>query len=245
MVQKSPKAAPVEPAALASVRPSVQPSMQPSMQAKAARGRPRAYDPQDALNRATAAFWRAGYSATSLDALSEATGMNRPSLYGAFGDKRALYLATLERYTGLGRAAMQAALAPGHPLPNSLMRVYDTALDFYFPFGETAHGCFLIGTAATESVTDEEVRARLADGLREFDHQFELRFKRAQAEGEIGIETKPAMLAKLASAILHTLALRSRAGDTRATLRATALAGVGMICGKAPKAPQQAIAKRR
>ena len=232
MVQKSPKAAPDEPAAQSSVLSSLQP--------KAARGRPRAYDPQDALHRATAAFWRAGYSATSLDALSEATGMNRPSLYGAFGDKRALYLATLDRYIGLGRAAMQAALAPGHPLRDSLLRVYDSALDFYFPTGETAHGCFLIGTAATESVTDEEVRMRLREGLREFDHQFELRFKRAQAEGEIGVEAKPAMLAKLASAVLHTLALRSRAGDTRAALRATALAGVEMICGPARKAARPA-----
>src|SRR5580700_8584822 len=100
---------------------------------KAPRGRPRAYDPEEALNRATGAFWRSGYSGTSLDVLSEATGMNRPSLYGAFGDKRALYLTTLKRYAGLGRAAMQAALAPGHPLPESLMRVYDAALSFYFP----------------------------------------------------------------------------------------------------------------
>ena len=50
------------------------------------RGRPRSYDPEQALAQATAAFWQAGYSATSLDTLALATGMNRPSLYVAVGD---------------------------------------------------------------------------------------------------------------------------------------------------------------
>ena len=53
------------------------------------RGRPRSYDPEVALKRATEAFWKSGYSGTSLDDLAAATGMNRPSLYAGFGDKRA------------------------------------------------------------------------------------------------------------------------------------------------------------
>jgi AcrR family transcriptional regulator len=218
------------------VQKSIKPAPKP-------RGRPRAYDPEDALNRATGAFWRSGYSGTSLDALSEATGMNRPSLYGAFGDKRALYLTALERYTGLGRAAMQAALAPGLSLRDSLLRVYDAALGFYFPERGAARGCFLIGTAATESVNDAEVRARLGGGLAEFDRQFEQRLARAQAEGELDPGADPALLAKVASAILHTLALRSRAGDSRASLRATARAGVELICGQAP--PRRAARPRK
>ena len=63
-----------------------------------ARGRPRAYDPTTALTGARDAFWRHGYSATSLDVLSDATDMNRPSMYAAFGDKRSLYLQTLDGY---------------------------------------------------------------------------------------------------------------------------------------------------
>ena len=68
------------------------------------RGRPRAYDPQAALARAAETFWKAGYAGTSLDDLVAATGMNRPSLYAAFGDKRDLYLKTLEHYRDEGRA---------------------------------------------------------------------------------------------------------------------------------------------
>jgi len=195
------------------------------------RGRPRAYDPDDALARATAAFWRAGFSGTSLDALSDATGMNRPSLYGAFGDKRALYLTTLARYVEAGRAAMEAALAADRPLHEGLKRVYDLALKMYYPAGEAARGCFLIGTAATESVGDADVRRVLGAGLREFDHAFESRLRRAQAEGELAAAADPVMLARIASALLHTLALRSRAGDSRAALAATAAAGIQLICG--------------
>src|SRR5260221_8326076 len=77
------------------------------------RGRPRGYEPEAALTRARAAFWDAGYAATSLDALSEATGMNRPSLYGAFGDKRAPNLKALVAVRALGRAA-DADTPAGH-----------------------------------------------------------------------------------------------------------------------------------
>src|SRR5215471_3491523 len=61
----------------------------------ARRGRPRAYDPDTALAQAMAVFWRAGYAGTSLDDITVGTGMNRPSLYGAFGDKHRLYLHAL------------------------------------------------------------------------------------------------------------------------------------------------------
>jgi len=75
------------------------------------RGRPRAYDPETALARAAATFWKAGYAGTSLDDLAAATGMNRPSLYAAFGDKRELYLKTLEHYRDEYREIARRTLA--------------------------------------------------------------------------------------------------------------------------------------
>ncbi|HEX7748345.1 MAG TPA: TetR/AcrR family transcriptional regulator [Bordetella sp.] len=180
---------------------------------------------------ATDAFWLAGYSGTSLDALGTAMGMNRPSLYGAFGDKHALYLSTLDRYVEAGLQTMEAALASSSSLAKALQRVYDTALALYLPAGAEPRGCFLIGTATVESKVDAEVRARLADGLRTFDGAFERRLKLAQAAGELDAAADPVVLARVASAILHSLALRSRAGDTLASLRGTAAAGVALICG--------------
>jgi TetR/AcrR family transcriptional regulator, copper-responsive repressor len=198
---------------------------------KRPRGRPRAYEPERALTQVTDAFWQAGYSATSLDDLSAATGMNRPSLYAAFGDKRALYLKTLELYVEQGRRAIEIALGSDGSLADALRRVYSGALALYLPSDGEARGCFLIGTAATEAPSDSNVRALLGGGLRVFDRVFEARFSRAKASGELDSGADPAKLAKMASAVLHTLAIRSRAGDSRASLEAIAEACVEVICG--------------
>src|SRR5437762_10320639 len=98
---------------------------------KKPRGRPRAYDPDVAIGQAMETFWDGGYAATSLDELSAATGMNRPSLYGAFGDKRDLYLKALARYWELSRIAIEEALAYDRPLREALQRFYGTALSSY------------------------------------------------------------------------------------------------------------------
>ncbi|WP_376099596.1 TetR/AcrR family transcriptional regulator [Roseomonas sp. CCTCC AB2023176] len=92
------------------------------------RGRPPAYDRDKALDAAARLFRRQGYDATSLDDLSAATGMNRPSLYGAFGDKRALYAAILSRAREGGAAAMARILSPDRPLREGLRAVYRDAL---------------------------------------------------------------------------------------------------------------------
>jgi AcrR family transcriptional regulator len=197
------------------------------------------------MNDARDAFWHGGYSGTSLDDLSEATGMNRPSLYGAFGDKHALYLDTLDRYIALGRDEMQTALHGDRPLADALLAVYEGALALYFPQGEVPRGCFLIGTAAVESRADAQVRATLAHGLATFDAEFERRLERAQAQGELDAAASAALLAKVASAILQSLALRSRAGDSRESLLATAQAGVALICGTPAKKPAKKAPKKR
>lgn len=195
------------------------------------RGRPRAYDPQVALRRATDAFWGAGYSGTSLDDISAATGMNRPSLFAAFGDKRTLYLKALGAYWQLALADMREALAGDLALGDALMRVYEGALAIYFSGAGDARGCFVVGTAVTEAVEDPEIRSSLAAGLRTFDGDFEARFRAARARGELGEDADPAALAVLATATMHTLAIRARAGTPRSELRDLAQKAVGAICG--------------
>ena len=197
------------------------------------RGRPRAYDPDVALAQAMDTFWDAGYAGTSLDDLSAATGMNRPSLYAAFGDKRALYLKALERYRAWGRAALKETLALDQPLRQALRQVYAKALAVYLSGEEAARGCFTIGTAATEAVGNPEVRAFLAETVRSLDDAFEARIRFARDRGELKPEADAAALARLASAVMHTLAIRSRAGEPRAALKAIAEAGVNLICGPA------------
>jgi AcrR family transcriptional regulator len=185
-------------------------------------------------------FWDAGYAGTSLDDLSAATGMNRPSLYAAFGDKRALYLKALERYRAWGRAALKETLALDQPLRQTLREVYAKTLAVYLSGEEGARGCFTIGTAATEAVGSPEVRAFLAETVRNLDDAFETRFRFARDRGELKPEADTAALARLASAVMHTLAIRSRAGEPRAALEAVAEAGVNLICGPAGNAGHKA-----
>ena len=218
--------------------------VQKSAKAAARRGRPRAYDPEKALARATAVFWDAGFAATSLDDLADATAMNRPSLYAAFGDKQALYLKALEGYKETARAGMGETLRSGRPLRETLQEFYRRALDMYFAGGAHPRGCFMIGTALTSAVQDETVRESLKAGLDELDRALAARFRRAQADGEIAADADPAMLGRLASAVLYFLAIRSRAGEPRAALEATAAAGITLLCSEPPRRRKAATSRR-
>src|SRR3954466_6824472 len=95
------------------------------------RGRPRAYQPEVALAKALDLFRKDGFAATSLDDLSAATGMNRPSLYGAFGDKRELYIKAYARYRADARTAMAAIFRDQMPIRKRLARIFAVALDIY------------------------------------------------------------------------------------------------------------------
>jgi AcrR family transcriptional regulator len=184
------------------------------------RGRPRAYQPEVALGKALGLFRKAGFAATSLDDLSAATGMNRPSLYGAFGDKRELYIKSYQRYRDDARAAMADIFRDELPIRKRLERIYAAALDIYLP-GETGPlGCFTVMTAASEAVADPEIRAMVLEGLSEMDKAFANAFRRAKENGELAASADPAVLAQLASATIHTIAIRSRARVPRQDLEA-------------------------
>jgi TetR/AcrR family transcriptional regulator, copper-responsive repressor len=187
--------------------------------AKRPRGRPRAYDPEVALRRALETFWTQGYARASLDDLAAATGMNRPSLYAAFGDKQALYLRALENYWQQSLHTMRELLSRDEPLAVALMRIYDAALSLYFPANGAPRGCFGINTAAVESVADPQIRAAFESGLRKIDKEFARRIAISIDRGELPQTVDARAIAELASAILHTLAIRARCGATRNELR--------------------------
>ena len=195
------------------------------------RGRPRQYDPELALAHAAESFWKGGYAGTSLDDLAASTGMNRPSLYAAFGDKRDLYLKTLERYRDESRALSLSLLEDDPPLRVFLKRFYDTSLDLYRAGNDDARGCYTISTAATQAVSDPAVRAFLADSIASTDAFLCKLITKARDSGEIAAGGDPAALAQLATATLQTLAVRSRAGMSRTKLRALAASVIDMICG--------------
>jgi TetR/AcrR family transcriptional regulator, copper-responsive repressor len=197
------------------------------------RGRPRQYDPERALADAAKVFWKKGYAATSLDDLAAATGMNRPSLYAAFGDKRELYLKTLQRYREQSRAMTTRLLEDNPPLRVFLQRFYDAALDIYFAGGDEARGCYSISTAPAQATMDPPVRAFLAESVGSTDAFLSDLICKARGRGEIPANAEPLALAQVATATLHTIAVRSRAGVSRKQLEALAAGAIDVICGSA------------
>jgi TetR/AcrR family transcriptional regulator, copper-responsive repressor len=194
------------------------------------RGRPRAYEPQIALGKALELFRKGGFAATSLDDLSAATGMNRPSLYGAFGDKRELYIKSYQRYRDDARAAMVDIFREELPIRKRLERIYAVALGIYLA-GESPRGCFTVMTAASEAVADPQIRGMVLEGFSELDKAFANSFRLAKENGELPASTDPDVLAQLASATIHSIAIRARAGVPRIELEAIVNGAIDVMIG--------------
>jgi AcrR family transcriptional regulator len=213
------------------------PKKNPAMAAKAGdpvapkrRGRPRAYQPDIALGKALDLFRKDGFAATSLDDLSAATGMNRPSLYGAFGDKRELYIKSYQRYRDDARAAMSEIFRDELPIRKRLQRIYAVALDIYLSGESGPRGCFTVMTAASEAVFDPEIRGMVLEGFVNLDKAFATCFRLAKEKGELPASADAAVLAQLASATIHTIAIRARAGVPRKELEAIVKGAIDVMC---------------
>jgi AcrR family transcriptional regulator len=183
------------------------------------------------MRQARDTFWRGGYAATSLDDLSAGMGMNRPSIYAAFGDKHLLYMRAVTEYADMSRTWLARALARKRSLCDGLHAVYRYARDFYLAGGDSPRGCFLLGTAVTEANRDPEVRAIVEQTMTSFTATFAERFERAERDGELSPHA-PDALAQIATAALNTLAVRARTGASVAALDALIDATVDVICAR-------------
>jgi TetR/AcrR family transcriptional regulator, copper-responsive repressor len=195
------------------------------------RGRPRAFEAETALTQAMDVFWRDGFAATSLDDLSAATGLNRPSLYGAFGDKRALYLQAYRQYRKRVNEDFAPLLEARAPLRVKLKRILLAALELYLSGEEGPRGCFTVLSASSDAVADPEVRALVAEAIQSTDRAFGRLFADARAAGELPANADPRALARLASATIHTLSIRARARIPKAKILPLIDDAVRMICG--------------
>ena len=194
------------------------------------RGRPRAYDRDVALGAIRDVFWERGFAGTSLDDIAAAAGMNRPSLYGAFGDKREMYLAALQLFAvESGRELQKALEAP--TLREALEAFYSRAIQDYLSGDGSPRGCLVVCTAVTEATCDPAIRSALAAILAEVDAVVAARIARAQAEGHRSMSGDAKVLARVATSVLHSMALRARAGARRSELMTIARATAELIAG--------------
>lgn len=194
------------------------------------RGRPRAYAPDVAIGQALALFRKGGFAATSLDELSEVTGMNRPSLYGAFGDKRALYIKSYQRYREDYTVKVLEIFKADIDIRERLRRFYDAALDIYTTGDTAPRGCFAVMTVASDAIADPEISALMRENFVELDDAFGWCFRTAVTRGELPETIDIPTLSQLASATLNMLSIRSRASVPRAELEAFVQKAVGLLC---------------
>jgi AcrR family transcriptional regulator len=183
-------------------------------------GRPREFDVDEALDRALKVFWRKGYEGATLPELTEAMGINRPSLYAAFGSKEGLFRKALDRYAQGPAGYVRAALA--EPTARAvaerlLAGTIDLVTDRRNPRGcLVVQGALACGEAA-ESVRRELAARRLASeaALRE-------RFERALEEGDLPAGSDPADLARYIITVIQGIAVQAAGGASRPDLRRVA-----------------------
>ncbi|HMS21675.1 TetR/AcrR family transcriptional regulator [uncultured Sphingorhabdus sp.] len=191
------------------------------MKTKQGRGRPKQVDEATVRQAVLNQFWDKGYAGASLSELSEAAGVSRPSLYELFGDKHAMYLASLNAVEAQLNAALTALLAGAAPIADELTDFFDAAITLYLS-GSAPRGCMIMCTAPVEASSDAAIRDQLATVIDQIDGAFERRFECAQSCGEILPSASAKQLAHIATATLQSIALRARAGTKETMLRSMA-----------------------
>ena len=198
-----------------------------------AMGRPREFDADAALDQAMEVFWRHGYEGATIAQLTEAMGINPPSLYAAFGNKEGLLKAALDRYTKLRAAWMEEVLnAPTarDVAERMLMGIADKQTDPANP-----PGCLLVQGGLACGTGSENVPFELAARRTLTEDQLRDRFVRAKAEGDLKETADPAALARYLSAVSVGMGVMASSGADRDALRQVASVSVKAIEAQSAK----------
>ncbi|MGM4956456.1 TetR/AcrR family transcriptional regulator [Bradyrhizobium barranii] len=183
-------------------------------------GRPREFDAETALDQAMEVFWRHGYEGATIAQLTEAMGINPPSLYACFGNKEGLLKAALDRYTKLRGVWMNevvAAPTARDVAERMLMGIADKQTDPANP-----PGCLLVQGGIACGSGSENVPFELAARRAENEDQLRDRFVRAKAEGDLKPTSDPAALARYVSAVSVGMGVMASSGSDREALREVA-----------------------
>ncbi|GAA0239108.1 TetR/AcrR family transcriptional regulator [Actinomadura nitritigenes] len=180
-------------------------------------GRPRSFDRDRALDDAIAVFWEHGYDATSVSMLTKALGIGAPSLYAAFGDKRALFVEALDRYLGTYAAFTRRALAEEAGARDAVRRLLHEAAAAYTRPG-LPHGCMLISAATNCSPQSADVAAHLRELRNAGARALEDTLQAAVLAGELPAHTDARALATFYAAVLQGMSAQARDGASRSDL---------------------------
>lgn len=185
----------------------------------AERGRPRSFDPEEALDRATEVFWRLGFQGASLSELTAATGLSKPSLYAAFGDKEALYLRCLQRYADR-QVCTQNDLLEREPDARRAIEGFLRAAARAQTDPARPSGCFVMtgtaecGAPAMPASVDTALREAVCDS----EQRLLKRLQRAQREGQLPEGLAPKAFAAMLASLLAGMSVMAKAGQPRKKL---------------------------
>jgi AcrR family transcriptional regulator len=181
-------------------------------------GRPREFNVDQVLDTALNLFWRKGYEGTSYTDLTQATGVERPGLYAAFGNKQALFLQALQRYYAHHLDYFPAALE----LPTCrevVAQILRGAADLHTRYPEHT-GCLGVHGALAGSVDAEPVQRALIEAREKGQALLRERFEKAKTQGDLPALANADVLAAYVCAVLHGMAVQAKAGFSRDMLLA-------------------------
>lgn len=185
-----------------------------------AKGRPRGFDREQALEAALMEFWRHGYEATSIATLTKAMGINPPSLYAAFGDKRKLFSAAVQRYAethgDYGSRALDQPTA--HRVVETMLRLAATE------YTDATHppGCLVIDAATNTSEASQDVAEELRTYRENTKQAIADRITADVQAGTLPPKTDAPALATFYAAVIQGMSTQARDGASEAQLQRVA-----------------------
>ena len=189
-------------------------------QCSAPPGRPRAFCVDRALDRALQVFWQKGYEGASLSDLTEAMGINRPSLYAAYGNKEALFRKALDRYAENGTIFLRAAM--DQPTARGVVEhlLYGTAAGT--TCSDKPNGCLMVRCALASGEAGDSIRQELTKRRALVESLLLGRLERARIEGDFPPDTDPADLARYVMTVHQGMSVQATGGATGEQLRRVA-----------------------
>jgi AcrR family transcriptional regulator len=182
------------------------------------RGRPREFDRDEALARAMVLFWARGYEATSVSELTDAMGITPPSLYGAFGDKKQLFLEAVDRYQEGPGAFAKRALTEEPTAERAIHRLLMGAIDSFCD-PKQPRGCMVVLSATNCAVESSDVLHELVGRRRDMERAVRNRIAAGRAAGEFPADADVTALTGLVAVTLYGIALKARDGASRSSLQ--------------------------
>jgi TetR/AcrR family transcriptional regulator, transcriptional repressor for nem operon len=158
--------------------------------------RPREFDEETVLEAATQRFWNNGYEATSMRDLADHTGMTTPSLYNAFGDKKAIYRLVLDRYVHLALTACAETFSGERPAVAALERYFDALIEEALA-DALQKGCFVVNTALEVAPHDADFRDLVTNVFGQVEKYLRDCIASGQSDGTIRTKLPAADLARL------------------------------------------------